>query len=545
VVAGDAVSSTTPVGTYTVTYNVVDSEGLAAVEVTRIVEVVAPELPVCNDGLDNDNDGLIDSEDPNCHTDGDPENPESYDPEDDNEDNTKPVITLLGDNPVVVYIGGSYSDQGATAADIEDGDITEDIATDLGGLDVGVVGNYTITYTVSDSEGLAADPVTRVVEVRTSGGGGGGGGGGGNGGGGIIPTAIVIFNEAVEYVGNGEAVVTWNTNVPATSQVVYDDDSHSAIDIPDYYGYEFLAPETLDLVTTHSMSIFGLTDGIPYYFRPVSDNVNVAEVVGVEVTYGQPAPQTGGGSTTIAPEPAFPAVESCSYLLEFIKLGDVNSAIEVEKLERFLNTYEGESLAVNGVYEAVDFAAVERFQEKYRNDILGPWGHEAPTGYVYLTTKKKVNEIYCERPFPLSLAEESEIDAFRAILQALAVGEPIDELLEEANLSEFEAADLIGRAEDAAANLAAGASDANRIETESLLADLDLETTDDAEVLAGVDQNEASSSVVASARNFASAAATGALNFAVSNWILILLVLFAGLLVWRIRKLAREEEGVN
>ncbi len=35
----------------------------------------------CSDTLDNDNDGLIDTSDPECHTDGDPTNPDSYDPE--------------------------------------------------------------------------------------------------------------------------------------------------------------------------------------------------------------------------------------------------------------------------------------------------------------------------------------------------------------------------------------------------------------------------------------------------------------------------------
>ncbi len=38
-------------------------------------------------------------------------------------DTNKPVITLLGDNPVTVYQGSTYNDAGATAYDAEDGDI--------------------------------------------------------------------------------------------------------------------------------------------------------------------------------------------------------------------------------------------------------------------------------------------------------------------------------------------------------------------------------------------------------------------------------------
>ncbi|MDE0804469.1 MAG: hypothetical protein OSA99_14245 [Acidimicrobiales bacterium] len=44
-----------------------------------------PDLPECSDGIDNDGEGTIDIDDPNCHTDGDPDNPDSYDPDDDDE----------------------------------------------------------------------------------------------------------------------------------------------------------------------------------------------------------------------------------------------------------------------------------------------------------------------------------------------------------------------------------------------------------------------------------------------------------------------------
>ncbi|MGH3862763.1 choice-of-anchor P family protein [Actinokineospora sp.] len=43
----------------------------------------------CNDGVDNDDDKLTDAEDPGCHTDGNPDNPASYDPSDNDEFNDK------------------------------------------------------------------------------------------------------------------------------------------------------------------------------------------------------------------------------------------------------------------------------------------------------------------------------------------------------------------------------------------------------------------------------------------------------------------------
>ncbi|MEQ1786151.1 MAG: hypothetical protein ABL966_03790 [Acidimicrobiales bacterium] len=46
------------------------------------------DLPECSDGVDNDGDGVSDEADPGCHTDGDPDNPDSFDPNDDTEAET-------------------------------------------------------------------------------------------------------------------------------------------------------------------------------------------------------------------------------------------------------------------------------------------------------------------------------------------------------------------------------------------------------------------------------------------------------------------------
>ena len=85
-----------------------------------------------------------------------------------------------------------------------------------------------------------------------------------------------------------------------------------------------------------------------------------------------------------------------AYLTKYIKLGAQNDEFEVRKLEAFLNTYEGESLPMNGVYDKRDELAVKRFQEKYRADVLTPWGMNKPSGFVYKTTLDKINKIYCD-----------------------------------------------------------------------------------------------------------------------------------------------------
>ena len=83
----------------------------------------------------------------------------------DSKDTVPPVISLIGDNPILVYFNQPYTDPGATAFDNIDGDITDKIVTSGGVVDTSKFGTYTITYNVSDSSGNMASPVTRTVEV--------------------------------------------------------------------------------------------------------------------------------------------------------------------------------------------------------------------------------------------------------------------------------------------------------------------------------------------------------------------------------------------
>ncbi len=107
------------VGSYTVTFNVADTAGNAASEVTRLVNVV---------------------------------------------DTTAPVIVLSGAASVVHEAGTSYSDAGATATDNIEGDLSGGI-TVVSTVNTAAVGSYTVSYAVSDSRGNAATQIVRMVEV--------------------------------------------------------------------------------------------------------------------------------------------------------------------------------------------------------------------------------------------------------------------------------------------------------------------------------------------------------------------------------------------
>ncbi len=103
-----------------------------------------------------------------------------------------------------------------------------------------------------------------------------------------------------------------------------------------------------------------------------------------------PAPEEETSSTQ-EPQTCLP------YINSYIKLNTNNNSEDVTKLETFLNTYEGESLSVNGIYEIPDYQAVIRFQEKYFDEVLTPWGFLTKgTGYVHKTTKAQINKLHCE-----------------------------------------------------------------------------------------------------------------------------------------------------
>jgi hypothetical protein len=117
IISSDSIN-TNLLGDYFVKYNVSDSSGNIADEVSRTVHVV---------------------------------------------DTTKPILAFKGINPANIYIGDFYSDDGATATDNVDGDITYKIQT-VSNVDTAIVGTYAVTYKVSDSSGNEATE-TRTVNV--------------------------------------------------------------------------------------------------------------------------------------------------------------------------------------------------------------------------------------------------------------------------------------------------------------------------------------------------------------------------------------------
>lgn len=272
-------------------------------------------------------------------------------------------------------------------------------------------GTDTITYRAENDCGNGD---TAVVTIQIGSNGGGGNGGGGGGGGILKPrdndrdnvrgddeVNLDIFNERLTRISDSKYLVTWNTNIPASSQVVYGMRSVSnptgtcgSSDL----GYQQRTDLKSNRVTTHAMVVDGLTPGAQYFFRPVSDRSDTDCAKGRELTH-RPVNMCEG------------------YIKDFMKIGQYNDPREVAKLQAFLRIYEGaSSVRLTGVFDVATDQAVKDFQLKYYEEVLQPWGYarDEATGYVYITTRNKINEIICERDIPFTAAQLSEMASFRS-----------------------------------------------------------------------------------------------------------------------------------
>ncbi len=111
--------------------------------------------------------------------------------------------------------------------------------------------------------------------------------------------------------------------------------------------------------------------------------------------------------------PILTNISGCAYITTYMKSGNNNVTAEVTKLQSFLKNTEGLTVDINGTFDQKTFEAVKAFQTKYMSDILTPWGISTPTGSVYFTTQKKVNELYCKSTFSLTTEHLAIITAYK------------------------------------------------------------------------------------------------------------------------------------
>lgn len=77
-------------------------------------------------------------------------------------DTKVPTITLKGESEITVTRGDKYTDEGVSATDNYDGDITSSVVVD-GSVDTSKAGEYTLKYTVKDTSGNEAAAFRKVT----------------------------------------------------------------------------------------------------------------------------------------------------------------------------------------------------------------------------------------------------------------------------------------------------------------------------------------------------------------------------------------------
>ena len=76
----------------------------------------------------------------------------------------EPTITLNGEANITLNVGDTYTEQGATAKDDTDGDLTNKISTS-GTVNTSKAGKYTVSYSVKNSKGKTAT-VKRTITIK-------------------------------------------------------------------------------------------------------------------------------------------------------------------------------------------------------------------------------------------------------------------------------------------------------------------------------------------------------------------------------------------
>lgn len=103
-------------------------------------------------------------------------------------------------------------------------------------------------------------------------------------------------------------------------------------------------------------------------------------------------PQVAGAATV--------AGQCGMYLLDHMRMGIPNDVWEVQKLQFFL-VGQGFFTPVTGIFDETTDKNVRAFQLAHKAEVLDPWfeagivPHDKPTGWVYRTTRWKINNIVC------------------------------------------------------------------------------------------------------------------------------------------------------
>lgn len=170
----------------------------------------------------------------------------------------------------------------------------------------------------------------------------------------IANPALTISGMVVSGSGTSSRIITWTTNAPADTQVVYDTVSHATAG-----GYTYATPINSALVTSHSVTLTGLVVGQTYYIKAKSTDANGTMAVSNEVNFANVAscPNTAtdpyeramwvwknNSAVITAGDPeqtalfAFTDAKKIQRIYLYVNKSNLQSSTFTTKLKTFLNT---------------------------------------------------------------------------------------------------------------------------------------------------------------------------------------------------------------
>ncbi len=301
---------------------------------THTCTITNNDIPACSDSIDNDSDGLVDAQDPGCHTDHNASNSESYDPNGQSEGN-ETTLALCTD--------GKDNDND-DLVDLQDPDCAQ------------FVPKLTVTkVVVNDNNGtkqVSDFPLFIDGTTTTSG---------------VVSTSTV-----------GAHVVSETSDSGYSASFSGDCDSNGNVTLAagDNKQCTITNNDNPPPPPTYSQSSYGGGGGGN---GPISTFV----------------PNNGG--SVLGASTGQVLGESCGlYMNQHLRQGSSkNNSGQVKKLQQFLNKEMSANLPITGFFGPLTFSSVKSFQTKYSDNVLKPWGEKNPTGLVYLLTLRQVNLIEC------------------------------------------------------------------------------------------------------------------------------------------------------
>ena len=237
----------------------------------------------------------------------------------------------------------------------------------------------------------------------------------------VVPAISSSNSVSTGGVNNGGSYIP---SVSSSNSISNSGSSNSIPAVPVVSGSNSLPGNTLPVVPTVSGSNSLTSPAVPTVSGSNSISGNNGTTTSTSTDSTTSSGSTGGSSSSgggfsSAGGSGFIGsngftLPNCGLALNgFMSLGANNNPAEVKVLQTFLNTNDGAHLAVSGIFDSATEAAVEAFQTKYASAILSPWGASQPTGRVYITTLKQINQLMCHSQIALTPAELAIINAYR------------------------------------------------------------------------------------------------------------------------------------